>query len=343
MKQDVRSLFESNPINICVTGGAGFIGSHMVRRLFEAKKCGAPIGHIVVYDKLTYAADLNRLKEVDYHLVEGDILDEVLLLSTFEKFNISHIVHFAAESHVDRSLLDPTTFLTTNVLGTAKLLEASTQFWNHPNSKVENPLFIHISTDEVYGYTLKPAHEESKLNPGNPYAASKAAADQLVIAQINAHRFPAIILRSSNNYGSNQNPEKFIPKMMEQVKRGEPLTVYGKGEQKRCWLHVQDYVEVIWQLILNPKKGQVFNITGTEVYSNLALAQMIKTIFADIRGISIHNTSEIAFVEDRKAHDFYYNVSDEKIRSLYPVKKHTGTLIDFIKSSFEENNDKCFF
>lgn len=336
MNQNELSIFKDQHINVCITGGAGFIGSHMVRKLHRAKKMGAPIGHIVVYDSLTYAADLNRLKDVDYAFVNGDILNGDLFLNTLRKYNISHILHFAAESHVDRSLIDSSQFLQTNVLGTAKVLEMASQYWEQMKSVITNPLFVQISTDEVYGYTIKPANETSMLNPGNPYAASKAAADQLVIACMNASHFPAMILRSSNNYGPNQNTEKFVPKMIERLRNREVLTIYGQGDQKRCWIHVEDYVEIIWQLIMSPKKGEVFNVRGDEVYSNINLATQMRSIYADILKVPIENMSKIAFVEDRKAHDFYYNITDQKLRSLYNIKRFNFKLIDFLVKTFED-------
>ena len=240
-------------------------------------------------------------------------------------------------------------FLRTNVLGTAKVLEAITSYWSKEMRNECETLYIHISTDEVYGYTVEPALESSGLNPGNPYAASKAAADMLVIAQINSGNLPAVILRSSNNYGPGQNSEKLIPKLMEQMMSHMPLTIYGDGHQKRCWIHVEDYASIIWGIMEKPWIGEILNITGPDVYTNLDLAQRMRIIYADKQKVALNSVSKIAFVEDRKAHDYFYNVSNCKwelyletleMDAFVSKKKSFKRLQDFFDESFERLKNK---
>lgn len=296
--------------NICVTGGAGFIGSHFVN--FVHKKMGEK-AKIIVYDKLTYAADLSRIKGSDVIVVEGDICNASHFLETLRRYSITHIVNFAAESHVDRSLTDDMPFIQTNILGTANVIECATRFWSDASEGFRGKKLIHISTDEVYGSVLLeqlPATEQSVLNPSNPYAATKAAADQLVIGKMRSDGLPALILRSSNVFGKDQNPEKFIPKTFQAIKENKPIIVYGKGEQMRRWLDATTYSEIIWLLLSSPVVGEIFNIPGKEDFTNLELVQLIRAIYKEE---TKRESSEIQFTTDRKNHDFCYHISGEKL------------------------------
>jgi len=305
--------------NFCVTGGAGFIGSHFVKWIHHLKKTGTQIGEIVVYDKLTYAADLNRLEGVNFTFVEGDVCDARHFLEVLTAYKISHVVHFAAESHVDKSIFDKMPFIQTNIIGTAMVLDATSQYWLQTDDLYEGKLFVHISTDEVYGSILEneqAANEETRLNPSNPYAATKAASDQLVISKMNSEGFPALILRSSNNFGQTQNHEKLIPKVMDCLSKGLPIPVYGEGAQKRCWLSAQTYSEIIWALIEGNIVKEVINIGGKETYSNLDLVEFIRYKYAKAKRRDISDVSLINYITDRKYHDFFYHIDDSKFRNL---------------------------
>ena len=315
---------------ICVTGGAGFIGSHFVK--FLRNKLGNDVS-IVVYDKLTYAADRLRLYGTNATIIEGDVCNGSLFLETLKKYEITHIVHFAAESHVDRSLKDDMPFIQTNILGTANVIECATQFWKNTPEGFNGKKLIHISTDEVYGSIKveeEPANELSVLNPSNPYSATKAAADQLVIGKMRSDRLPCLILRSSNVFGGLQHTEKFIPKTMSAIKENTPVIVYGKGEQMRRWLDVETYSQIIWYLLESSVVGEIFNVPGKEAFSNIDLVKKMKQIYQDY---SKKEVSEIQFTKDRKSHDFFYNISGEKLeRWLMSVNKNVqyGKMEDFI-------------
>lgn len=305
--------------NFCVTGGAGFIGSCFVTYLDQLKKSGAQIGDIVVYDKLTYAADLSRLDGANYILEEDDVCNASHFADILTKYAITHVVHFAAESHVDRSINDDMPFIQTNILGTASVLDATAQHFRQMIDIDSDKMFVHISTDEVYGSILETeiaADENTRLNPSNPYAATKAASDQLVISKMNSEAFPALILRSSNNFGRFQHSEKLIPKVIDCLSKGEPIPVYGEGSQKRCWLSAQTYSEIIWSLIEANVVNQVINVRGKEIYSNLELVELIRHKYAKMKGLDISKVSRIDYVVDRKYHDFFYHIDDSKLRSL---------------------------
>lgn len=298
-------------MNILITGGAGFIGSHFVKTVSKLD-----VDKIVVLDAMTYAADLERLKGFDGTFIKGNIGDYNLVYKILLDYDITHVVHFAAESHVDRSLQDMAPFIETNILGTHVLLNAVDAFWSSQPRVYKERLFIHISTDEVYGPisdTDSPATEESPLNPSNPYAASKAAADQLVLGFINGKGFPALIVRSSNNFGPMQHREKLIPKIIQSLKAGSAIPIYGKGDQRRCWLYVEDYCKVLIRLIELGLCGEIINVKGPSSLSNLTTAKLMKEAYE--KQVSKTKT-EIIFVEDRKMHDSFYNISDEKLKSI---------------------------
>src|SRR5271156_4683851 len=254
-------------MKIFVTGGAGFIGSNFIRLVLAAGK-----GYSVVnYDKLTYAGNLANLASVaenpNYRFVRGDICDAAAVEAAMN--GCGAVVHFAAESHVDRSIYEPAPFIATNVMGTIVLLQAA--------RRIGVKRFVHISTDEVYG-DLSPdtfANEKSSLRPSSPYSASKAAADLLVQSFVRTYNFPALITRSSNNYGPFQFPEKFLPLMISNALDDKPLPIYGDGRQERNWLHVTDHCRAILAVLEHGRIGEVYNISGPDVLENLTMARRL--------------------------------------------------------------------
>jgi len=284
-------------LKVLVTGGAGFIGSAFVR---QAVKEG---WDVAVLDALTYAGDLERLKEVDgkYKFYHVNLVERKVVFEVLEDFRPEVVVHFAAESHVDRSLLDPLRFIRSNVEGTLNLLDASRQF------KVER--FINISTDEVYGELGDEGYftEESPLNPNSPYSVSKAGADTLGRAYYRTYKLPVITVRPSNNYGPWQYPEKLIPVIILKALRDEPIPVYGNGMNIRQWLYIEDCAEAVIKIVKNGKEGEIYNVAGPEEKRNI---EVVKTI------LRLMNKPEslIKFVKDRPGHDYRYAMKAEKIK-----------------------------
>jgi dTDP-glucose 4,6-dehydratase len=282
---------------VLVTGGAGFIGSAFVR---QAVKEG---WDVAVLDALTYAGDLERLKEVDgnYKFYHVNLVERRAVFDALEDFRPEVVVHFAAESHVDRSILDPLRFIRSNVEGTLNLLDASKEF------KVER--FINISTDEVYGELGDEGYftEESPLNPNSPYSVSKAGADMLGRAYYRTYNLPVITVRPSNNYGPWQYPEKLIPVIILKALRDEPIPVYGNGMNVRQWLYVEDCAEAIIKIVKDGKEGEIYNVAGPEEKRNI---EVVKTI------LRLMNKPEslIKFVKDRPGHDYRYAMKAEKIK-----------------------------
>lgn len=286
-------------MKILVTGGAGFIGSHFCRFLLE-KRADASIVNL---DKLTYAANLNNVKEIAsdprYAFIRGDVCDATKVAEAIQ--TCSAVVHFAAESHVDRSIYDPAPALQTNITGTFTLLEAARA------RGIDR--FLHISTDEVYG-DIPPgafADESAPLQPNSPYAASKAAADLLVRSFTRTYGLPTLIARASNNYGPNQFPEKFIPLLIANALEGKPLPIYGDGLQQRTWLHVSDTCAALLAILERGEIGHTYNVGGATVDNNLSIARRI---------LAAANLPEslIQHVEDRPGHDRRYALNSEKIR-----------------------------
>jgi dTDP-glucose 4,6-dehydratase len=285
--------------HLLVTGGCGFIGSNFVRHLLERDRDV----HLVNLDALTYAGNLANLADLAghprYRFVKGDVADRETLREVF-RLGVRWVVHFAAESHVDRSILDSTPFVRTNVLGTQALLDAAREF------KVER--FVHVSTDEVYG-SLGPEGcftEETPLAPSSPYAASKAAADLLVLAAVHTHGLPAVVTRCSNNYGPYQFPEKLIPLFIKNLLAGQPVPVYGDGRQVRDWVHVRDHcraVEAVWR---RGKPGEVYNVGGRSEKTNLELTHTLLDLLGKPRTLIRH-------VTDRPGHDRRYAIDCSKI------------------------------
>ncbi|MBM7562097.1 dTDP-glucose 4,6-dehydratase [Fusibacter tunisiensis] len=310
-------------MNILVTGGAGFIGSHFVNQIKE--------NNVVVLDALTYAGDRKRLRNFNGTFIVGDIRNRDLLDEIFKSYAITHVVHFAAESHVDRSLIDHSIFLDTNVNGTHTVLEAADAYWSTTTTQYEGKFFLHISTDEVYGgieFGKQPVTEEASLKPANPYATSKAAADQLVIGKMLGKRFPASIVRSSNNFGCNQHAEKLIPKVIHCLENDLPIPVYGKGDQMRCWLFVEDYCKILYKLMDLHKVGEIFNVAGPSALRNIETVSILKLAYEKWVG---KTDSFVTYVTDRKMHDVYYNMDASKIMDVIGPFEFTN-LEAYVKS-----------
>lgn len=311
--------------NILVTGGAGFIGSNFIRYILGQEE------HIFIVnlDLLTYAGRRENLQDCErdsrYHFVHGDIRNRVLLRSLFNEYNIDTVVHFAAESHVDRSITDPELFLNTNILGTQALLDTAKDYWKtdpdnrYSRSYKENVRYLQISTDEVYGALGKDGFftENSPLAPNSPYSASKAAADMMVRAYHHTYGLPVNITRCSNNYGPYQYPEKLIPLMIHKAQANEPLPVYGDGMQIRDWLHVKDHCTAIHTVLKHGKVGEIYNIGGNNERTNLEIVRMILHALGK-------STTLITHVQDRLGHDRRYAVDSTKItRELNWVPQYT--------------------
>lgn len=308
----VTYTYELNMKRIFVTGGAGFIGSSFVRN-------AVGIGHSVLnYDKLTYAADTSSLDSVEkkdnYQFVRGDICDESFLEKTILGFSPDAVVHFAAESHVDNSIYAPSDFISTNIVGTFNLLKVT------KNSHTQNPSFrfIHISTDEVYGdlETDEPKFTiYSRYKPSSPYAASKAASDHLIQAWHRTYGFPSILTHCSNNYGHYQNREKFIPTVILSAIQGKNIPVYGKGENIRDWIHVEDHVDALLQILEKGKLGDTYNIGGNFEMKNIDLANLIceELDRCKPRADGQSYKKQITMVTDRLGHDKRYAIDNGHI------------------------------
>lgn len=302
------------PKNILITGGAGFIGSHLVRR-FVTKY---PTYHIVNLDNLTYAGNLENLSDIEkapnYTFVKGDICDRALLLSLFDEHQFDTVLHCAAESHVDRSIKDPMAFIHTNVLGTANLLQVAKERWEKDYS---DKLFYHISTDEVYGSLGDDGMftEMTPYDPRSPYSASKASSDHLVRAFYHTYHLPIKISNCSNNYGPFHFPEKLIPLCINNIIHRKSLPIYGKGENVRDWLFVEDHVSAIDVIVHKGKIGETYNIGGHNEWKNIDLIRVICRIM-DRKLDRPQGDSEqlIAFVTDRAGHDLRYAIDATKLK-----------------------------
>lgn len=281
-------------MRILVTGGAGFIGSNFVNYLSDKNH------EILILDSLTYAADVNNLTKLDtmhYKLVIGDICDKNILKSVFPQ--IDYVVHFAAESHVDNSILSPDKFISTNVLGTHNLLEAAREY------SVKK--FLYVSTDEVYGSIDSGSFVESdNYNPSSPYSASKAAAEMLVMAYGKTFGINFNISRCSNNYGPRQHREKLIPCFIDLLKNSKPVKLYGTGLNVRDWIYVDDHCEALYRILISGVDKQIYNISTSEELSNLEITEIL------VRAMGV-SRDLIQYVEDRPGHDFRYSISSEKI------------------------------
>jgi len=314
--------------NVLVTGGAGFIGCNFIRFVLRHD---AAI-RIVNLDAITYAGSLENLKnltdESRHIFVKGDVCDRPLVEKLLREHQIDTVVHFAAESHVDRSILGPGQFVQTNIVGTFNLLEACRAVWIH--SPVSDCRFHHISTDEVFGslHAQDPAFTESTpYDPSSPYSASKAASDHLVRAYARTYGLPATITNCSNNYGPYQFPEKLIPLIILNAIQGKPLPVYGDGLQVRDWLYVEDHCEAIWQVLKNGKTGETYNVGGENQPTNIEIVRTICDLLAELRpALNPPPSTLIKFVADRPGHDRRYAMDITKIhREIGWSPRHTLT------------------
>jgi dTDP-glucose 4,6-dehydratase len=300
---------------ILITGGAGFIGSHVVR-LFVTKY---PDYHIINLDVLTYAGNLENLTDVErspnYTFVKVDITDEAAIDKVFSENRIEGIIHLAAESHVDRSISDPMAFIKTNILGTVVLLNAAKKYWK---DDLLGKLFYHISTDEVYGSLGDEGlfTEETSYDPRSPYSASKASSDHLVRAYHHTYGLPVVISNCSNNYGANQFPEKLIPLAINNIKNSKPIPVYGKGENVRDWLFVEDHAAAIDLIFHKGKHGDTYNIGGNNEWKNIDLIKLLCEIMDDKlhRGKG-ESEKLITYVKDRAGHDLRYAIDSSKLQN----------------------------
>lgn len=304
-------------MKILVTGGAGFIGSAVIRYII-----GNTSSQVVNVDSLTYAANLEALESAAssarYHLEKVDIRDSAALEGVFSRHKPTHVMHLAAESHVDRSIEAPDAFIQTNVMGTFNLLETSYRYWSGLGSQDQQSFrFHHISTDEVYGSLgpLDPAFTEiTRYSPNSPYSASKAASDHLVRAWQETFGLPVLVSSCSNNYGPWQFPEKLIALVTIAAMGGRPLPVYGTGENVRDWLHVEDHVRALWTVLTQGKVGETYNIGGNAERSNIEVVRTICGILDRLRPSGAPHARLIKFVTDRPGHDFRYAMDTTKIR-----------------------------
>ncbi len=303
---------------ILITGGAGFIGSHVVR-LFVTKY---PDYKIVNLDKLTYAGNLQNITDIEnapnYVFEKGDIVDANFVNELFEKYHFDSVIHLAAESHVDRSITNPMEFVMTNIVGTVNLLNTAKNAWKADlNKGFEDKLFYHVSTDEVYGSLHNPEEfflETTAYDPQSPYSAAKASSDHFVRAYHNTYKMPVVISNCSNNYGENQFPEKLIPLFINNIQTNKALPVYGKGENVRDWLYVQDHARAIDDVFHKGKNGETYNIGGFNEWKNLDLVLLLCKIMDKKLGRP-QGTSEklISYVTDRAGHDLRYAIDAKKI------------------------------
>jgi dTDP-glucose 4,6-dehydratase len=289
-------------MKLLITGGAGFIGSNFILSMINSH----PEIEIINLDVLTYAGNLNNLKSVDknprYTFIRGDICDPNNVNSILDKYRVDTIVHFAAESHVDRSITKASEFVRTNVLGTQNLLECARQ---HQIEK-----FIHISTDEVYGSTITGSFTENNiLSPSSPYSASKAGSDLLALSYFTTYKLPVIITRCTNNFGPCQHPEKLIPLFVTNLLEGRKVPVYGTGKNVRDWIHVSDHCQAVEFLIKKGKFGEIYNIGGGNEMTNIEITEKILTLLKK-------DESLIEYVADRPGHDYRYSLDCSKLRKM---------------------------
>ena len=306
-------------MNLLVTGGAGFIGSNVIHHVIDCPE----VTRLVNLDCLTYAGHLVNLEKVSRHpkysFAKTDLRDKAAVLEVVQKHSITHVMHLAAESHVDRSISGPGDFIHTNVVGTFHLLEACRALWLEPKFKNENPhvKFHHVSTDEVYG-SLGPSGlftETTPYAPNSPYSASKASSDFLVRAYHHTYGLPAVITNCSNNYGPYQFPEKLIPVVIQSVLARKTVPVYGDGMNVRDWLYVRDHAEALWTVLRQGKAGETYNIGGHNEWANLRIVELICDLIDEMQPqLGGHSRKLITFVKDRPGHDRRYAIDATKIQ-----------------------------
>jgi len=299
---------------LLITGGAGFIGSHVVRRFVKQY----PNDQIFNLDKLTYAGNLENLKDIDqsgnYHFIKGDITDTAFIQNLFETHQFDGVIHLAAESHVDRSISNPMEFVLTNVIGTVNLLNAARQIWK----TAEGKRFYHVSTDEVYGQLGHEGKfvETTPYDPNSPYSASKASSDHFVRAYHHTYGLPVVISNCSNNYGSHHFPEKLIPLMINNILQKKPLPVYGKGENVRDWLFVEDHATAIDVIFHQGQLGDTYNIGGNNEWKNIDLVKhLCRLMDQKLNRAEGESEQLITYVPDRAGHDFRYAIDSSKLMS----------------------------
>jgi len=302
-------------MKILITGGAGFIGSHLVRLMVNKY----PDYKIVNLDKLTYAGNLENLKDIEnapnYTFVKGDITDSDLMQELFLDFQFDAVIHLAAESHVDRSISDPMSFITTNIVGTVNLLNAARNAWKDTN--YEGKRFYHVSTDEVYGSLGETGlfTEDTAYDPRSPYSASKASSDHLVRAYFHTYGMPIVLSNCSNNYGPFQFPEKLIPLIINNIKHRKPLPIYGNGKYTRDWLWVGDHATAIDTVFHKGVNGETYNIGGNNEWQNIDLVRELCDTVDGLLGRRVGEAQElITFVKDRPGHDKRYAIDATKIK-----------------------------
>lgn len=334
-----------------VTGGAGFIGSNYIQYMF--RKYGKNI-RIINIDVLTYAGNLENLKSVEnyenYTFIRADICDSDAIRKIFKENDIDRVVHFAAESHVDRSILNPEVFVRTNVLGTLVMLNAAKEAWELPDGTYkENKRFLHVSTDEVYGSLEEDGtyfYETTPIDPHSPYSASKASSDMLVKAYIDTYKFPANITNCSNNYGPYQFPEKLIPLIINNALQGKKLPVYGDGKNVRDWLYVDDHAKAIDMVQESGRLGERYNIGGHNEKQNIEIINIILETLLEVLPDSDPRKANVSkdlitYVTDRKGHDRRYAIAPDKIKAeigWYPETMFAEGIKKTIKWYFENED-----
>lgn len=319
--------------NILVTGGAGFIGSNFIHYLFGLSSAKGNFfndadfsGNVVNVDCLTYAGNLESLKDVEekfggkrYFFEKVDICNRPEIERILKQYDIDTIIHFAAESHVDRSILGPETFIKTNVMGTFTLLDAARSFWKKPDGTFrDDVLFHHISTDEVYGSLGETGYftETTPYDPRSPYSSSKASSDHIAMAYFHTYGLPLTLSNCTNNYGPYQFPEKLLPLMISNIRDGKPLPVYGKGDNIRDWIYVEDHNRAVWLIVNKGRTGQKYNIGGENEWQNIKLLHKVIELSAEKLGKPASEIEKtITYVKDRPGHDKRYAIDCTKIKT----------------------------